>query len=347
MNKAFSRVLLVLLLAAVVSIAGCGGTDSGQDLEPGDFYEGKTIELIVSGSAGGRTDRLSRVLASYIEGDTGANVVVTNMDQAGGMAGINHVYRSEPDGPILGTVPSLKFVSNKVLDEPVAAYGLSDFSYILGVGQRRYCLLVSPDGPYQSIADLQAGEDLLFGGSSPSGPISLGGMTAIEILGLDAMVVTGFNSEADRGLAVARGETDGYVQNPMGLSSVAEGLVEPLFILGTTRDPLLPDVPAITELTDVDASHFELAELWDATLVGATILIAPPGIPENRLTFLRDLSTAWTDDQSFRIEVNRVMGYELQVYTSGEAVEASMVGLADDLDEYREAFAEMIEKYRA
>jgi len=347
MAKGLAYAIIVLLLATVLSTVGCGISDES-DTAPADFYAGKTIHLVVSGSAGGQTDLLSRVLASYLERESGANVVVTNRDQGGGMEGINHVYRSESDGLTLGTVPSLKFISNKVMDEPAAAYDISDFSYVLGVGCVRYCLLVSPDGPYQSIADLQAGKDILLGGSSPSGPTSLGGMTAIELLGLDAKVVTGFDREADRALAVARGEIAGYVLNPVSaLSSIDAGLVTPLFVLGTARDPLIPDVPAITELVDLDGGDLELAELWETTLVGSTILVAPPDIPEDRLAFLRDISSAWANDEAFRQEIDSVSGYEVRVYTLGDTLQASMLNLAGDLDEYREVFAEMIEKYRA
>jgi len=346
MTKRAVSAIIVLLLIAVLVPAGCGTNDEPAGT-PAEFYEGKTIELVVSGSAGGRNDLVSRVLASYLERDTGANVVVTNMDQSGGMEGINHVYRSDPDGLTLGTVPSLKFVSNKVLDEPVAAYDLSDFSYILGVGYRRYCLLVSVDGPYQSVADLQAGEDLLLGASSPSGPIALGGMSVIEMLGLDAKVVTGFNSESDRSLAVVRGETVGYVHDPVGLSSVDEGLVKPLFTLGSSRDPEVPDVPAITELVNLEGENLELAGLWNDTLVSSTILIAPPGTPDDIVAFLRDIAAAWTEDEDFQQDVNTVSGSENQAYISGAALEASMLALADNLDAYGAIFAEMIEKYRA
>jgi len=347
MTKGPVYAIIVLLLAAVLSTVGCS-TDAEPDSTPAEFYAGKTIDLVVSGTAGGTTDLLTRIVASYLERDTGANVIVTNRAGGGAMEGINYVYRSEPNGLTLGTVPSLKFVTNKVLDEPVAVYDISDTSYVMGVGYRHYSLLVSPDGPYQSVADLQAGEDVLLGGSSPSGPISLGGMTIIEMLDLDGKVVTGFAKEADSGLAVVRGEIDGYVLNPVsGKSSLDEGFVTPLFVIGTSRDPLIPDVPAITELVDLEGSDIGLAELWETTLVGSHILVAPPGIPEDRLAFLRDISSAWVDDEAFRQEINGVSGYEVQVYTAGATLEASMLDLANDLDKYREAFAEMIEKYRA
>ena len=336
----------VVIMASMLT-SGCT-QDSEEPAAPADFYRDQTINLIVSGSAGGSTDTLSRVLASYLESDLGANVIVTNRDTGGGMEGINHVCRSKPDGLTLGTVPSLKFVSNKVLDEPAAAYDISDFSYVLGIGYVRYCLLISPDGSYQSVADLQAGKDLLFGGSSPSGPTSLGSMTAIELLDLDAKVVTGLNSEGDRALAAARGEIVGYVLNPVsGLSSIEGGLVKPLFVLGTERDPLLPDVPTVAELVDLDASDLELAKMWDTILVGSTILVAPPGIPEDRLDFLRDISSAWIENDAFLQEISDVSGYDVQAYTSGSQLQTSMLNMADKLTDYQAIFTEMIQKYRA
>ena len=159
MTRRLIAIVLVLTLVCMAVVSGCG-SDTPQGTTPAEFYRGKTINLIVSHSAGSSADRVSRVLASYLERDTGANVVVTNRVGAGGLEGINYVYRSEPDGLTLGVVTQGKLVPNKIMDEPAAVYNIEDFSYIMTVGASLYYLLVSPDGPYQSVADLQAGREL-------------------------------------------------------------------------------------------------------------------------------------------------------------------------------------------
>ena len=81
-------------------------------------------------------DLIARIIASYLSEDTGATVVVTNREGAGGLEGMNYLYKSKPDGLTLGTTPSTKFVSNKVLNEPAAVYEIEKFSYIMSIGRR-------------------------------------------------------------------------------------------------------------------------------------------------------------------------------------------------------------------
>jgi tripartite-type tricarboxylate transporter receptor subunit TctC len=338
---------LALMLASTLAGVGCG-SGSEESAAPADFYRGKTIDLIISASPGGRTDLIGRALASYLERDTGANVVVKNREGAGGLDGMNYLHGAEPDGLTLGVVASLKFVGNKILDEPAASYEIEEFSYVMSVGRRLYQFMANPDGPYQSVADLQAGEDLKLGGSSPSGPISLGSMTVIELLDLDAKVVTGLGSESARSLACKRGEIAGYAAAAAASEATAGApLVEPMFTLATERGRIRPDVPAITELVDLEGQELALAELWETALVSSTMLAAPAGVPEDRLAFLRGLVEEWIQDEEFRDQMSDVSGYEVQEYATGATVASDMLDVSAALEDFRALFAEMIEKYRA
>jgi len=342
-----TAIVAALILALVLATAGCS-SDSQQEAAPADFYKGKTIDLVATAGAGARTDLVTRVIASFLERDTGANVVVTDRSGAGGLDGMNYLYGAEPDGLTLGVTASVKFVANKVLDEPAATYDLEDFSYLMNVGRMLYYFMVSPDGPYQSVADLRAGENLKIGGSSPSGAVSLGGLSVIELLDLDASVVTGIKGESNRAPAVKRGEIIGYVIGvETARSSIESGMVKPLFVLAPERAPRRPDVPAITELADLTGEDLALVELWETSLVSSDLLAAPPGVPEDRLAFLRGLAEEWAQDPEFRAEINQVFGSEVQEYATGEAVTSSMQDLAAAVEEFQALFAEMIEKYRA
>lgn len=347
MLKIHQTILVMLILTSTMVITGCS-SDSQELVTPSDFYRGKTIDFIVTSSAGSATDRVARVIGSYLERDSGASVVITNRISAGGLEGMNYMYRSEPDGLTLGIVPSVKFVTNKVMDEPAAVYEIDDISYIMNVGCKFYYLMVSPDGPYQSVADLQAGEDLKIGGSSPSGAVSLGGLTVIELLDLDAKVITGITGEANRAPAVKRGEIAGYVINiETARAGIDSGMVEPMFVLAAERDPQWPDIPSITELMNIDEGEQSLVELWGTALVSSDLIAAPPGIPEDRLAFLRGLAAGWAQDEEFCEDMNRVAGHEVLVYETGDDLTEKMLNLANVLDDFRAIFAELIEKYRA
>jgi tripartite-type tricarboxylate transporter receptor subunit TctC len=345
MIKKFGIAAGVVLLAVIIAATGC---PPQAEPAPADFYKGKTIDFVVAQSPGSAIDLISRVVASHLGSGTGASVIVANREGAGGLEGMNYVYKAGPDGLTMGTVASSKFVGNRVLNDPAAVYEIEKFSYIISIDRQSYYFFVSPEGPYQSVADLQAGKDLKLGGGSPSGSVCLGGLTVIKLLGLEAEVITGFGSESDRALAVERGEVIGYCLNmPNARASVEAGMVKPMFVLATERDPLTPDVPAITELVELDVEDLALARLWETALAGSTLCIASPGIAEDRLAFLRDIAEKLTQDEGFRAEINTVSGYEVQSYVTGEELAAAMLDTVANLDDFQAIFIELIEKYRA
>lgn len=347
MAKNLVVIAVALILAVTIVATSC---TPEAELAPADFYQGKTIDFVITHSAGGSSDLVGRTIASYLGRDTGANVVVTNRRGAGGLEGMNYLYEAEPDGLTLGLTNATKFVTNKVLGEPAAEYEIEKFSYIMSAGCRSNHFFVSPEGPYQSVADLQAAQDLKIGGASPSGYVSLAGLTVVKWLGLDAKVITGFREESERALAVKRGEVAGYCMTISGAREYTEaGMIKPMFVMATERDALAPDVPAITELVDLSGEDLELVKLWETALVSSTLFAASPGIPEDRLEFLRDLANQWVQDDGFRGEINAVLGYEVQdqEYITGEEVTQSMLDTATALGKFQAIFLELVEKYRA
>jgi tripartite-type tricarboxylate transporter receptor subunit TctC len=344
------KIAVISLLVSVVVLAAVGCTPEAEPAAPADFFKGESIDFVTAGSPGGYTDLLTRTIAPYLARDTGTSVAVTNRRGAGGLEGMNYLYKSEPDGLTLGTVSAVKFVANKLLQEPAAEYEIENFSYIMSLGCRLHFFFISPDGPYQSVADLQSAKDLKIGGGSASGSVSLGGLTVIRLLGLDAKVVTGIEGEADRALMVKRGEVIGYCQN-LGSTqaSVEAGLVTPMFVLATERDSSRPDVPAITELVSLSSDDLALVRLWETAFTGSTLFAAPPGLPEDRLAFLRGLANNWVQDDEFRGEIDRVSGFEVQQqeYITGDEVARAMLDIAAALEEFQAIFADLIENYRA
>ncbi len=348
MARKFALITVFLILAVTSGMVSCT-PKVGQET-PTDFYRGKTIELVSNSSAGSLNDLILRTIATYLNRDTGATVIVNNRQGAGGLEGVNYLYKANPDGLTLGMTGANMFVTNKVLDDPAAVYEIEDFSYIISIGRLLTHFFVSPEGPCQSVADLQAAKDLKLGASTASGYVSLAGLTIIKILGLDGKVITGFQGQVDRALATKRGEITGFAINiSTARNDMESGMIKPIFVLATKRDLLAPDVPAITELVKLSDEDLALVKLWETTLVGSALFVAPPGTPKDRLEFLRDLASKWVEDEEFRKQINTISGYELQSqeYVTGDEVAKSMLDVAAALDKFRAIFDELIEKYRA
>ena len=94
---------VVLILAACSDGSGGsaapGGTtgDGGDGGDAGGFPDGQ-ITIVVPFSAGGPTDTVTRLIAEPMAAELGTEVVVLNVEGAGGTVAAGQVANEEPDG---------------------------------------------------------------------------------------------------------------------------------------------------------------------------------------------------------------------------------------------------------
>ena len=97
---------LSTLAASVLALVGlCSAAAQAQPAA--EFYKGKTIAMVVSSSAGGGYDVLSRTVARYLPRHIpGAPIIaVRNMPGAGGIVATNYLYNvASKDGLTIGGV---------------------------------------------------------------------------------------------------------------------------------------------------------------------------------------------------------------------------------------------------
>ena len=98
MNLARSRFLItVLALAFLVRNVTAA--------EPANFYQGKTVRIVVGLAAGGGYDLYARTLARHLGKHIPGNpaIVVENMTGAGSIIAANYLYKiAKPDGLTIG-----------------------------------------------------------------------------------------------------------------------------------------------------------------------------------------------------------------------------------------------------
>jgi tripartite-type tricarboxylate transporter receptor subunit TctC len=90
-------IALVLFAAAPANAQQGGAAD----------YPNKPVKIVVSTSAGGGVDTVTRIVAERLRGKLGQPVVIENRGGAGGNIGAEVVYQAEPDGyTLLASQPS-------------------------------------------------------------------------------------------------------------------------------------------------------------------------------------------------------------------------------------------------
>jgi tripartite-type tricarboxylate transporter receptor subunit TctC len=134
-----------------------------------------------------------------------------------------------------------------------------------------------------------------------------------SFIGAKLNIVIGYQSTTDGLLAMERGEVDGFpdlmwstlhITKPQWLSN---GDVHLLLQIATTKDPRIPDTPLVMDYakTDEDKKALELAL---APLTAARPILAPPGLPSDRLATLRSAFDATLVDPAFIKDLQQVHG---------------------------------------
>ncbi len=127
-------------LLSFIAMLSSGTLSYGQDT----FFKGKTIRIVVPFSAGGGYDIYSRIIGRHMGKHISGNpsFIVENMTGAGGLIGINHVYKvAKPDGLTIATPIGTMFVDQLIGRRGIEFDGRK-FEYIGAPAQNTQLLVV-------------------------------------------------------------------------------------------------------------------------------------------------------------------------------------------------------------
>ena len=137
------------MVAALLAAALATGTSEVR----AQSYPERVIEMINPYSPGGATDIMGRGLAESLSAQLGQRVIVLNKAGATGSIGTAAVARANPDGYTLLFTAAVSMVVNP-LAQPQAGYTLNSFDHICQTFKNEMVIVVHPDSPFRSVADL-------------------------------------------------------------------------------------------------------------------------------------------------------------------------------------------------
>jgi len=272
-----------------------GGTVQAET--PEVFYTENTIEWIVPYGPGGGYDQYSRLLAPFIEKHAGTTVKVNNLPGSGGLKGAVEIYRAPDDGLHMGVVNALALTGLEAASEDPLDYAMQEFAYIGRITAEERVFIVGDkwaDATPQELAEAE----LILGATGPGGTSYFEGFVAIHVLEARWRLVSGFDSSANLRLALQRGDIDGYWSaHSSALSGIQVGDVFAKMRLGVLSGELYDDIPEIEPLATRDVG---LMKSWRGLAQSGRPVVATPGIPEDRLDYLRAAMAAAINDPEFR-----------------------------------------------
>ncbi|MSP38555.1 MAG: hypothetical protein EXR70_08710 [Deltaproteobacteria bacterium] len=298
----FSQVLLALGILV-------GNVDAQSD-----YYQGKTIRIIVGYSPGGGYDALARMLSrhmgKYIPGHP--TFLVDNMAGAGSLLAANHLYKvAKPDGLTMGHF-SGGFAFSQATGQPGIALDMKKFVYVGAAARDESAIALTKASGISSMEKWFAAKTPVKMGTT--GPGAFGTDNVIKVikaaLNLPIQIISGYKGTADMRLAAESGEIDGTTwgwdtMRGAWQKSLETGVVG--IVLQTVPKPFadLPKVPLAIDLAKT-AEAKQLIEIGIHFPSKITKTLAlPPGTPLDRAQLLQKALQETVRDPEFIAEAEK------------------------------------------
>src|SRR5262245_35668236 len=233
-------------------------------------YPSKPIHIVVGFPPGGGNDIIARMVGAKMQDAWGQPVVIDNKPGANSIIAAEFVAKSAPDGYTLLVNATGGMSVNPVLYAKLPYDSLKDFVPISMVGSFPLVLVVNPEVPAKSVAELVA-----YAKANPGKLNYSAGSTAFQVATEMFKQMTGtdikhipYKGSAASITAVIAGDVQmTIVDSPPLVPQLKSGRVRPLAVTTPKRAAAMPELPAIAE----SVPGYEMA-LW----IGA---FAPAGTP--------------------------------------------------------------------
>lgn len=328
MIKGFTAARTGLGLAAAALAAATALSTAPAKADPvADFFKGRDLTFLVGYPPAGSYTAYARLAAQhmgkYIPGKP--NIIVQNMAGGGSLRAANYLYNVAPkNGLMLGLVADTIAVS-QLLFPKKAKYDIGKMHYIGGFTPVNPVLMIRSDQKVKKFEDALKTQVVV--GCTGAGSQSYIMPRAMkEILGAKFKLVCGYQGSAAMTLALERGDLNAQSSawaswRIRHLGAIKAGKLIPLVQVGLKREKELPNVRLMQELTKDPEKQRILKFLSVGGAVGRTI-VAPPGIPADRLKALRAAFDKTMKDPGFladakkrRANIDPATGQEVDAIT--------------------------------
>ncbi len=305
-----TRSALALSLGVTIT-AACAAT-TAQAQSAADFYKGKTVNMVISSSAGGGYDTLSRTIARHLPKHIPGSPVIAprNMPGAGGIIATKHLYTVAPkDGLTIGGVQN-NTPFEPLLGTKEADYDPRRFNWLGSPSFETALLIVWHTAPVKTIEDLRKQEITVASSGANSTP-SFFTRLLNELLGTKMRIVVGYPGQNESFAAMERQEVDGY--SSIFWSSltatkpdwIRDGKIRSLVQYGPEREAVVGPVPSVDAFLTKEEDKILLKAAIAPLALGRPFLM-PPDVPADRVKLMQDAFAATFSDKEFLAEADRL-----------------------------------------
>jgi tripartite-type tricarboxylate transporter receptor subunit TctC len=263
----FKRLTLALPLAAVLM----SGDAFAQN------YPSRNITLVLPFAAGSGTDTTTRLIGKEVGTALGVSMIIDNKAGANGSIAASYVARSPADGYTLFVTTNTTHSANPYLLKNMTYDPMKDFTPIARTGDLPFMLVIHPDIPANSVAELIAlakKEPGKYSYASGSSSAIVSGATFARLAGIDLLHVPYKSSPPALTDLIAGRVSMMFIDVPTGLPHVNAKALKALAVTTKRPSALLPHLPTM----DATVKGFDITS-WQGWL-------GPANLPKDMVTKL-------------------------------------------------------------
>lgn len=296
-----------------------------------DWFKDKTIKVMVGHPPGGSYDFYARLAADMLRVyiPEAKAVIVENRPGGGGLVATSYFNNQAPkDGTVLAVLPET--IGNTQLMEPeVGKWNVVDMRYIGSFAPVNTAFVRRKNSPSKTPADMKSQETIV--GCTGTTAQSYQYPALLKVLGgYKFKMICGYPGANEYSIALERGEID-LVSSAWNSWRVTHkrqldnGELVAVIQTGLKRNRELANVPLMQELVD-DPKAKQVIEFTSAGAMIGRALLAPPGVPEERIAYLRALFDKMVADPAMQemaakrnLELDPASGTVVQGYSDAIA----------------------------
>jgi tripartite-type tricarboxylate transporter receptor subunit TctC len=262
-----------------------------------EFYRGKTVSILVGSPPGGGYDAYARMIAPHLAKRLGATVIIENRPGGSGLLALNVLYTSRPDGLSLMHASAEAAILSQLTKRQGARWDVAKLNWLCRTSEEPKIWFFGAGSKLKTIDDAIRADRLKWSATGPADNISDVAAIVSHVLGLKSEIIGGYKGIPDMSLAVITGEVDSGIGSASSvLPMIKAGRLNPVAVIGRKRYPALPDLPTIFEIASIPSDKAHWIDLRERIGQTQRAMVTGPGVPADRVAFLRDkLAEVLTD----------------------------------------------------
>jgi tripartite-type tricarboxylate transporter receptor subunit TctC len=213
-------------------------------------YPNHNITLVLPFAAGSGTDTTTRLIGKELGVALGVSTVIDNKAGANGSIAASYVARSAADGYTLFVTTNTTHSANPFLLKTMSYDPVKDFTPIARTGDLPFMLVINPEIPANSVAELIAlakKDPGKYSYASGSSSAIVSGATFARLAGIDLLHVPYKSSPPALTDVIAGRVSMMFVDVPTGLPHVNGKVLKALAVTTKQRSALLPHLPTMDD----------------------------------------------------------------------------------------------------